>query len=66
MDYEISHYARHEIKFVLNMPPAYFMREAYFMLQSNISLVPQERISLKKAKSFDLAFFWWRRRGSNS
>ena len=47
MDYEISHCARHEIKFVLNMPPAYFMREAYFMLQSNISLVPQERISLK-------------------
>ena len=33
------------------MPQAYFIREAYFILRSNISLVPKERISLSPSFS---------------
>jgi len=44
-----SAYAECEIKFVpLYLRSKYFIREAYFILLYNISLVPKERISLKK------------------
>ncbi len=44
------------------MPQAYFIREAYFILRSNISLVPKERISLSpsfsaKKRHLPVSFF---------
>ena len=45
------------MKFVPHMPQAYFTFAKQIFHREAISLVPQERISLKKAKSNDLAFF---------
>ena len=41
------------------------LRSKYFISKIFHSF-RKERISLKKTKSYDLVFFWWRRRGSNS
>ena len=48
---------KHEIKFVLHTPQAYFTFAEQIFHIEDISLVPKERISLKKTKSYDLVFF---------
>lgn len=54
-----SRWSQCEIKFVLSHAVGVFHCRRQFHTRQRISLVPQERISLKKAKSnFDLAFFW--------
>ena len=43
------------------MPQAYFIREAYFILRSNISLVPKGTNFIEKEKTrFRVSFFFWR------
>ena len=51
------HMTKHEIKFVLHTPQAYFTFPKQIFHIEDISLVPKERISLKKTKSYDLVFF---------
>ena len=45
------------------MPQAYFIREAYFILRSNISLVPEGTNFIEKEKTRSrVSFFFWRYR----
>ena len=47
------------------MPQAYFTFAKQIFHIEDISLVPEERISLKKALATASAFFWWERVDSN-
>ena len=53
----LCHMTKHEIKFVLHTPQAYFTFAKQIFHIKDISLIPKERISLKKTKSYDLVFF---------
>ena len=47
------------------MPQAYFTFAKQIFHIEDISLVPEERISLKKTLATASAFFWWERVDSN-